>query len=71
MIRLTPDSLRKSAERFRTRFEPGRVCGLLVAGTGLTLTVPGWELREEVPLAEILPLPIPELEAYQASQAGT
>lgn len=58
---LTPDSLRALAEGFRQRFSPGRVRALLVAGSGLTLEVPGWTRSDTVPLTEVVPLPAHEL----------
>ncbi len=39
---MTPEDLRAVAQAFRERYLPGRVRGLLVAGSGLELAVPGW-----------------------------
>jgi len=61
---LTPDSLRSAAAEFERRFTPGRVRGLLVAGSGLTLEVPGWRASEEVSLGEVLPIPLHALKGH-------
>ena len=58
---LTPDRLRATAESFRDRYRPGRVRGLLVAGSGLSLEVPGWEAAEVIELAEVFSFPMHEL----------
>jgi len=60
-VRITPDSLRNTADAFRERHRPGKVRGLLVAGSGLSLEVPGWEAREPIELAEIFDFPMHEL----------
>jgi len=59
--RMTPESIRATAEAFRERFHPGNVRGLLVAGSGLSLEVPGWEAGEPIELAEIFAFPMHEL----------
>jgi purine-nucleoside phosphorylase len=56
--RLTPEDMRRVAEAFRERYQPGRVRGLLVAGSGLSLEVPGWEAAEEIDLSDVLPFPL-------------
>jgi purine-nucleoside phosphorylase len=56
--RLTPEDMRRVAEAFRERYQPGRVRGLLVAGSGLSLEVPGWEAAEEIDLSDVLPFPV-------------
>ncbi len=55
---LTPDGLRTIADGFRARYQPGRVRGLLVAGSGLSLAVPGWEPSAEIPFEDVLPFPM-------------
>ncbi len=55
---LTPDDLREIAREFDHTWHPGRVRGLLVAGSGLTLEVPGWEASEVVPLDHVLPIAV-------------
>jgi purine-nucleoside phosphorylase len=64
---LTPDRLREVAEDFRERYQPGSVRGLLVAGSGLELEVPGWAAAEEVDLAEVLPFPLQSLMGHRQS----
>ncbi len=59
--RMTPDSIRATAETFRERYQPGKVRGLLVAGSGLSLEVPGWEAAEVIELAEVFDFPLHEL----------
>jgi purine-nucleoside phosphorylase len=58
---LTPESLRVAAEAARERYRTGRVRGLLVAGSGLDLEVPGWQATDEIGLGELLPLEMHEL----------
>jgi purine-nucleoside phosphorylase len=64
---LTPDEMRQVAKVFRDRHDPGRVRGLLVAGSGLELEVPGWEAAEEVDLAEVMPFPLRSLVGHRQS----
>jgi purine-nucleoside phosphorylase len=59
--RMTPETIRATAETFRERYLPGTVRGLLVAGSGLSLEVPGWEAAEVIELAEIFDFPMHEL----------
>jgi purine-nucleoside phosphorylase len=63
----TPDRLRECAEEFRKRWEPGTVRAVLVAGSGLTLDVPGWQAAEEVALAEVFPFELHELMGHRQS----
>jgi len=62
---LTPAGLREIAEGFRERYRPGAVRALLVAGTGLTLDVPGWQAGDEIALAEVLPFRLHELTGHR------
>jgi len=62
---LTPAGLREVAESFRERYRPGAVRALLVAGTGLTLDVPGWQAGDEIALAEVLPFRLHELTGHR------
>lgn len=58
---MSPDDLRRAAEAFRERHRPGRVRGLLVAGSGLRLEIPGWQPAEVIDLAEVFPFPLHSL----------
>jgi purine-nucleoside phosphorylase len=62
---LTPESLRRAADDFRTRHEPGTVRGVLVAGSGLTLEVPGWQAGDEIDLDIVMPFPIRDLQGHR------
>jgi len=58
---MSPASIRATADTFRNRYRPGKVRGLLVAGSGLSLEVPEWEAGEPIELAEIFDFPMHEL----------
>lgn len=62
---MTPETIRTAADVFRRRYEPGRVRGLLVAGSGLSLDVPGWMAGKPIPLAEVFDFPMVELEGHE------
>jgi purine-nucleoside phosphorylase len=62
--RLTPEGLKARAEDFRTHHRPGNVRGLLVAGSGLKLQIPGWEAAETVEMADLMPFPMHHLEGH-------
>ncbi|UCF68978.1 MAG: hypothetical protein JSV80_06755, partial [Acidobacteriota bacterium] len=53
------------ADSFRDRYRPGKVRGLLVAGSGLELEVPGWEASEEIDLSQVLPFTLHELMGHR------
>ena len=65
--KLTPASLRAAAEEFRKAFQPGSVRGVLVAGSGLELAVPGWEAGDEIDLGDVLPFAPHELMGHRQS----
>ncbi len=58
---MTPESIRATAEAFRGRYRPRIVRGLLVAGSGLSLEVPGWLAAEVIEFSEIFDFPMHEL----------
>ena len=62
--RMTPESIRATADAFRERCRPGKVRGLLVAGSGLSLEVPGWGAGEAIELAEIFDFSLHELAGH-------
>ena len=62
---LTPASLRAAAEDFRRAFQPGSVRGVLVAGSGLEIAIPGWDADEEIELSEVLPFALHELMGHR------
>jgi purine-nucleoside phosphorylase len=64
-VELNPELMRSVANEFRDRHQPGRVRGLLVAGSGLELQVPGWEAVEEIDLAEVLPFDLHSLMGHR------
>lgn len=63
--KMTPDGLRRVVEAFRERHRPGRVRGLLVAGSGLELAVPGWDAADEIDLADVLPFALHTLMGHR------
>jgi purine-nucleoside phosphorylase len=60
-VEFTPDVLRGIAQDFSSRYRVGKVRGLLVAGSGLVLEIPGWESAEQIALADVFPFPLHEL----------
>ncbi len=63
--KLTPASLRAAAEEFKRAFKPGSIRGVMVAGSGLELAVPGWEAAEEIDLSEVLPFDLQTLMGHR------
>ena len=64
-VEFTPDGLRGIADRFKDRYDTGNVRALLVAGSGLTLDVPGWSAADEVALAGVFPFELRELMGHR------
>jgi purine-nucleoside phosphorylase len=64
-VELTPARMQSVADGFRDRYSPGNVRGLLVAGSGLELEVPGWEASEEIDLSQVLPFTLHELMGHR------
>ena len=63
--KLTPETMKRAAEAFRERYRPVRVRALLVAGSGLELSVPGWEADEEIDLEKVLPFALQKLMGHR------
>jgi purine-nucleoside phosphorylase len=64
---LTPESVREAATRIRERIGPGRLRGLLVAGSGLEIEIPGWDPADELPFVEVFPFAVGELAGHRQS----
>jgi purine-nucleoside phosphorylase len=64
---MTPEKLEGAAERFAALHEPGRVLAAMVAGSGITVQVPGWQRRAEVEYGDIFPFPAVELAGHTPS----
>ena len=60
----TPATLEAAVARFRDRHDTGTLVAALVAGSGITLTAPGWEKAAEVPYPEIFPFGIRTLAGH-------
>lgn len=57
----TPRALEDAARAFAGRVPTGKLLGALVAGSGISLAVPGWEKGPETPYSDLLPFPVFEL----------
>ncbi len=64
METLTPSALEKAARSFAAAYPSGRLVAALVAGSGITLSAPGWEKTAEAPYAEVFPFPILQLAGH-------
>ncbi|MFI5167598.1 MAG: purine-nucleoside phosphorylase [Thermoanaerobaculales bacterium] len=53
-----PQALEAAAQRFAQRNPTDRLLAAFVAGSGITLSAPGWEKHAEVPYAELFPFPV-------------
>jgi purine-nucleoside phosphorylase len=62
---LTPARLKAIAQDFRSTFGPGQVRGMLVAGSGITIEVPGWQVDRPIPLDDIMPFPSHALPGHE------
>lgn len=54
-------------EDFRRTQSPGRVRALLVAGSGLSFEIRGWNRAETIPLQDIVPFPVHALPGHDHS----
>jgi len=61
METLTPRLLEDAAASFVARHHPGRVRAALVAGSGISLGLGGWQRAESIPYADLFPFPVHEL----------
>jgi purine-nucleoside phosphorylase len=57
----TPHALEDAARSFASSYPTGTLVAAFVAGSGITLSAPGWEKAAEAPYAEVFPFPVPEL----------
>lgn len=67
METLTPVHLEDIAAAFAARHDTGRLIAALVAGSGITLEVPGWQAAAEVPYEDIFPFPAHTLAGHTPS----
>jgi purine-nucleoside phosphorylase len=61
METFTPRALEDAARSFASSYPTGTLVAAFVAGSGITLSAPGWQKAAEVPYAEVFPFPVPEL----------
>jgi purine-nucleoside phosphorylase len=61
MDSFTPGALEDAARSFASSYPTGTLVAAVVAGSGITLSAPGWQKAAEVPYAEVFPFPVPEL----------
>jgi purine-nucleoside phosphorylase len=61
METLTPSALEKTASSFAGTYPTGNLVAALVAGSGITLSAPGWDKVAEAPYTAVFPFPIQEL----------
>ncbi len=64
MDTFSPRALEDAARAFAARNPTGTLVAAFVAGSGITLTAPGWERASETPYAEVFPFPVPELPGH-------
>jgi purine-nucleoside phosphorylase len=67
MDALTPALLEEAVARFRTQHDIGTPVLAMVAGSGITLSAPGWERTAELPFADFLPLDVRGLPGHAHS----
>ena len=64
METFTPRLLEDTARAFADRTPTGKLVGALVAGSGISLSAPGWEKGPEIPYSEVFPFPVFELPGH-------
>lgn len=67
METLTPAELEEIAAAFAARHDTGRLIAALVAGSGITLDVPGWRKTAEVSYGDTFPFPSHALAGHTPS----
>jgi purine-nucleoside phosphorylase len=60
----TPRALEDAARAFVSRHPTGKLLATFVAGSGITLSAPGWERAADVPYADVFPFPVSELQGH-------
>jgi purine-nucleoside phosphorylase len=60
----TPAALEEASRAFASSYPTGTLVGAFVAGSGITLSAPGWEKAAEAPYAQVFPFPVPELAGH-------
>jgi len=61
MDTFTPQALEQAADRFAKAHRTDGALAAFVAGSGISLSAPGWEKDAEVPYAELFPFQVPAL----------
>ena len=61
MESFTPRALEEAARSFADTYPTGKLAAAFVAGSGITLSAPGWERAAEAPYTEVFPFPVPDL----------
>jgi purine-nucleoside phosphorylase len=67
MDTITPAAIEEAARSFAAQHTLGALCGALVAGSGITLSAPGWDKAAEVPYREAFPFPVADLPGHTPS----
>ena len=67
MDAFTPALLEDTVARFRSRHDVGTLVVAMVAGSGITLSAPGWEKTAELPFAEVFPFLVQGLPGHSHS----
>ena len=58
MEEFTPQALEAAAHRFAQQHPTERLLAAFVAGSGISLSAPGWERGGDIPYAEVFPFPV-------------
>ncbi len=64
MDTFTPPALEEAARSFGRAHPTGQLVAAFVAGSGITLTAPGWERGDEVPYSQVFPFAVRELPGH-------